>query len=351
MRTMKLYCILFSIIFFAITANAKFILDDIAKMSVEDRRSFFRDSSTKQLANPNDLFPFLIQGMNDKDPTVRRFATQKTVNVMIGLQNFKLKKGGDIPIDTSGLPLVQETLVSLIADSDAQVRGAVIEALAYSDASNERIESILLNRLPQEPSGDLRSVILRTMTFVGYESEEFKQILLSSLEDDSPKVRKKAAAGIAQVKPEGALLKLAKFLQINTNSTIHDLSILHEISDAFAAYGKEARPYLPQLESLLTNKMVSGTAPDRIRKAIEAIKNPKPQTKKRFKTVSLIDASASLPQTNISQAVTSSLPSYSNPSTNLSTVETKSSEPHKIWPWIIGGIILGIIIFQLIRKK
>jgi hypothetical protein len=173
----------------------------------------------------------------------------------------------------SGLPLLKETLAASIADTDIQVRGAAIEALAYSGEPTERTESIFLNRLAQEPSGELRGSILQAMTFAGYSSDRLKSMLIASLDDKDYKTREKAAQCAVTLQPAGGLPKLISLLE-------DQKMILDPVFDAIGAYGAAAGAYLPQLEKLLadpSNRATWGTAKEHLVAAIDKIKNPKPQ--------------------------------------------------------------------------
>jgi HEAT repeat protein len=322
---------------------------DIPAMSLEDRRFLYVTKSSNKLTDRNETLAFLEVGLRDADPIIRRASAGAAGGVMIGLQQIK-KTGSQIPFDTSGMPSLQEALADVIADEDIQARGAAIEALAYSGEPTAKIESVFLSRLSQEPSGELRGSILQAMTFAGYDSDQFESVLIASLDDKDRKTREKAAQGIGALKPDGALPKLIGLLEDRE-------MVLDPVFDAIGSYGSAAAPYLAQLEKLLADNLIGGTAKERLAAAIEKIRNPKPQAsvEPKVKALALMEPRPP-PQSPASSAV-------SNPSFHsLAPVEQLKSETSQAASivgnsslWLIAGVFVvaigaGVMLLRLVRK-
>jgi hypothetical protein len=291
-------------------------VSDIPGLALEDRRTLYLTQNPNKLADRNEFLAFLETGLRDSDVMIRRNAAGSAAGTLIAFQQMK-QKGQPLPVDMSGLPLLQETLAVSMADTDIQVRGAAIEALAYSGEPTEITESIFLNRLAQEPSGELRGSILQAMTFAGYSSDRLKSMLITSFDDKDYKTREKAAQCAVTLRPAGGLPKLISLLE-------DQKMILDPVFDAIGAYGAAAGAYLPQLEKLLadpSNRATWGTAKEHLIAAIEKIKNPKPPA-------SVESTVKALPLT---EPPSPPMPSTLSPvvSASLSSVPSSPVEPSK----------------------
>lgn len=329
-------------------------LSDLSKMTTIERAKFYQNLQPGNLSNVNDFIPALIQGMSDPDDSVRLAAAGKTAYAMVGLQEIR-QQGQSIPVSTEQITALKSKLRETINDESAQVRGSAMAALIYSDAPSSENESALLNRLVQEDEG-LRYSALKDMVRAGYQSVAIKDAALAGLDAENWKERAKAADVIALFTPDDALPKLGALLKVE-NGNVEQLSALHDIVGAMAAYGSRASAYLPALEKLVLDSSIGGTLPDRIRAAVKAIKNPSPQlaATAQIKPVSLVDESPKLP-TPTAAAQTTPVPPVTTPSQKQppSPSPTVAKTKPTPWPWIVGAILLlavaGGILLKLRRK-
>ena len=248
------------------------------------------------------------------------------------------------------LGTLKELLTVRLSDPDAQVRGAAIHGLAYSDAPNPAAEAALLRQLSKEPNDQLKAAIIDAMNSAGYDSNTFGQAVIGSVLNPSDYVRDAAAKAAAKIKPPGALPMLAEALERYRQGT-------HFAVDAIASYGVEARAYLPQLEKLADDESIPDDLRDRARRAIEAIKNPQPaaNTEPKAKAVALIDASPPQPATNAPDLTASSPaapavtpnapPSPPIPIPTTSPVSTPSSAFLWTGAAVAIALLVGLVVF------
>tara|TARA_B100001093_G_C26817473_1_gene1010402 strand:+ start:742 stop:1812 length:1071 start_codon:yes stop_codon:yes gene_type:complete len=242
-------------------------LEAYQNMDTAKRVDFFKQSKFRKLSKPNNFFNVFMMGLSDEDPSVRKYAGMSLSFVISGLQNSSLR-GQEIPWDLSIIvPDLQNSIISNIQTSDDELKGALILSLAYSDSPNKKIEDVLLDVFTKEKNGELRGTILKTLAFVGYESDQFKSILVESLESENRDLLYGALKAVAIVRPDDALSKL---LDLLTKKNV----VKDNVVQAIAAYGQKAQPYLQQLEQLMNDPRIGGTLPGKTRKAIEQIKKP-----------------------------------------------------------------------------
>ncbi len=334
----------------SVSAQKRFSMDDYAKMSAEEKRVLFSGTDNSQLDDPNKFLDLFIQGLEDSDAIVRRRATQKLSLTMIGLQRLK-QQNAAIPVKLNRMAEVQKILTAKLTDPDAETRGAAISAIAYSGAPNRETEITLLTQFGRESNEQLKGGIIETMVFAGYESYTFKQAVFSSLLDASDYVRNASSKAAAQIKPTGALPLLVQALERFTSGR-------HLAVDAVAAYGTEALPYLPNLEKLLADPTIPGDLHNRVSRAIEAIKNPKPQphTEPKVKAVTLVDTDQlPAPDQKIPPAA---VPNTTQPAPEIKTpLETKSAaepieEAAQPTQWgIIAALLLALLAIVAVLLK
>ena len=124
MKTIKFNFFLFFLItatVFAAPTNITFTLNDVAKMSVEERYSIFHDNKIQYIADHNDFLPLIILGVKDEDAKVRHDAVATARFFVGGLQEMKFK-GKPITFDISRLPDLQNALIEKLSDPDHNVR-------------------------------------------------------------------------------------------------------------------------------------------------------------------------------------------------------------------------------------
>jgi len=330
--------------------------EEVLRLDDENRRALYATLRPEQLINPRDYLALLEQGLRDADTVVRRNAAGQTAMALVGLQRLK-REGNTLPIDVSRLPALQDTLRQVLNDPDAQVRGAISSALAFSDVANAEIETLLLEQWRREGNAELRVANLKALVDAGYRSDRLNNALVSSLSDGERRVREQASRLTAEVKPPAALPKLAALLA--------DKEMARDfVVDAIASYGPEAGVYLPTLEKLLGDPSVGGTLPERLRRAIEAIRNPQPQAAAapKVKAVALADAPPAPPQPGAAAPVATTPPPATpaptaSPAASLSPATPAPQTPAPVverkapvWPWV-AGIIALIAIVSLILKR
>lgn len=306
-----------------------FSSSNFSKMSKEQKLKML--TSNPRIEEVDQLLEVLTLGIQDSNKDIQKEAMSKLAATMVGLQQFAQKRGS-IPLSPARLAQVQSVLKAELANQDNQLRGGAYVALAYSGAPSPDVESALLNQFAQESDEMLKGGIIETMGFAGYDSDKYIQTLRESILDPSSYVRNAAAKTIFSLKSPGMLPLLAQALE-------KKLSI-HWNTQAMAAYGAEAQPYLPLLERLLADPTIVGR--EEIANAIAAIKNPSPQaaTTPQIKALSLINVSlptALAATSNPSVATSTQIPTPSPPPT---LEETKSSSN---FPIILAAILAAVI--------
>jgi len=328
-----------------VIAKERFTIDDYAKMDAEQKRKIFA-SNDKEINDPTKFLDLFILGLNDPDPIVQHNATARLSATMVGLQNYKREKG-TIPVDASRMGEVQDALITKISSPDAQIRGAAFQALAFSAEPNPKIESALLEQLAQEQNDQLKGCIIETMGFAGYDSEKYIQTLRGSLSTPSSYdyVSDAAAKTIVALKPPGMLPLLAQMLEKKRS--------LHWGTLAMAAYGAEAKPYLPLLEQLAADPTLGMHG--EISNVIAAIQNPPPSptATPRIKAVSL-QSSATKPPTSATAQTTPAPAQQPEPTESPTPTVATEKQPFSNFPVVLmvtlAAVIAGGIVFFLRRK-
>jgi hypothetical protein len=319
-------------------------------MSVEERRKFFVQAEGEMLGDKRRALEMFVIGVTDADQVTRQKAAQWLAGTVVALQQLK-RAGQPMPIDLGSLKELRQDILTRLNDPDRDTRGALVSALAYSDAPSDTVEAALLSRYSIETDDTLKAAVLQTMASAGYESERFGSILLQAL-NGSHEVQISAAEAVAKIRPKGALPILMSMLERREGGGV-------PVIDAIAAYGAEARPYLPQLEKLIADPSISGDLRERVRQAIEEIKNPTPEAKAepRVKAVALVNASqpqapapTATPAPASAAATAPPAPSSPTPAVAESpvpAVEHKSS----VWPWLVGIAALIVIVAVALKRR
>lgn len=321
-------------------AQNNITLSDFLKMSKDQKLKTL--TSSPQIGEADQFLEVLITGVQDPDKDIQKEAMAKLAATMIGLQQYAQKRGS-APVSPSRITQAQSVLKEELSNPDDQMRGGAFVALAYSSAPNPDIESSLLNLLAQEQNDQLQGGIIETMGFAGYNSDKYVQTLRESILAPSSYVRDAAAKTVVSLKPPGMLPLLAQALK-------KKLSV-HWYSQAMAAYGAEAQPYLPLLEMLAADPTVVGRGD--IANAIAVIKNPSPQAAAtpRIKAISLVDDRALKPPTPTTTAAqTTAVPAATPVQQPQAATPAPSGFP--IVPVaIVGAVIVGIVLCLLRRKS
>jgi hypothetical protein len=335
---------LFLVLVMPCLALASFSPNAFQKMSKEQKLMTL--ASNPPIGDADQLLEVLMMGINDSDKDIQKEAMGKLAATMIGLQQY-VQKHGEIPIDSENIAKAQLALRTQLSNPDDQLRGGAFMALAYSDAPNPDIESALLNQFAREPNEQLKAGIIETMGFAGYDSIRYIQILGESLLTPSSYdyISDAASTVIATLKPPGILPLLAQMLEKKRS--------LHWGTLAMAAYGAEAKPYLPLLEKLAADPTLAMRG--EINNVIAAIQNPPPPpaATPRIKAVSL--QSAAKPPTSAT-AQTTPVPAQqpkptASPAPTVATKKQPSSSFPVVLVVILATVIAGAIVFFLRRKS
>ena len=333
----------------AVPPSQNVTLQEVAVLAVESKREFYASLRPEQLADRDQYFEFLNLGLQDADLIVQRNAAGQTAVALTSLQSIK-RENGVLPISSEKLPALQKTLRQMTNVIDVQVRSAVLSSLIFSDAPNAEIEGVALGQGQREENPEVKAAILKSLVDAGYRSDQINNALISALSDKDMRVRERTSRIIAEVKPPGALPKLAELLK--------DQQMARDfVVQAIAAYGIEALPYLPNLEKLLTDPSIGGTLPGRVRAAIDNIKNPPPQAAAtpQIKAVSLLSSAPSKP----AQSVAAQMPPPSSQQSKLAASPTPTvaaeKQPSSSFPVvpvvILAAVIAGAFVFLLRRKS
>jgi hypothetical protein len=261
---------------------AQLTLEQIQRKDATARAQVYQELQPQTLTNPDDFVVALATGVRDSSANVRSAASTKAVYVMLALQKAKREKR-PLPVNVTGLDSLRAALSEALIDPDAKVRVAAAAALIYSGAPNREIEQTLLRGIEGETNAEIRVSMAKDMALAGYQSPAVEAVLLEALDNPDKKIRERAARAIGLVKPKQGLINLAK--RLDDAEMVRDFVV-----EAIAAYGKEATPYLPELNRLRADKKIGGTLPHRVDKAIEAISSAQsqaPTTDQRPKPVDL----------------------------------------------------------------
>lgn len=334
----------------AVPPSQNLTLQEASTLSIESKRQFYANLRPEQLADPNQYFEFLNQGLQDTDLIVQRNAAGQTAVALISLQSIK-RVNGVLPISSEKLPALQETLRRMTSAADVQVRSAVLSSLIFSDAPNAEIEAVTLGQWQREDIPEIKAAILKSLVDAGYRSDQIDSALISALSDQDMRVRERTSRVIAEVKPPNALPKLAELL--TDQQMVRDFVV-----QAIGEYGHEALPYVPNLEKLLTDPAVGGTLRPRIQAAIESIKNPPSEASATpiIESVSLVDASSKPPTPAPSNPVPTQQPKSTAVATPMPSPTAEETMPapsgFPIVPVaVLAAVILGIVLYLLRRRS
>lgn len=285
-RILIIFSILFSGGLYAVDTEI------FSTMSSDEKKSFFMQEKGQKLSNADDFIPVLMLGLMDTNIEVKQKAFMFASQTMVGLQKLRAKSI-QMPFDLSEMPKLQKVLLQNLSNKDDLIRSGSISALIYSDSPNPTFESSLVKQFKNEENPEIKASILESLVYAGYDSEEFKELLVESLEHDNRHVIEKAALGISVLVPEGALPKLANHLSLENKY------YLSSILNAMAAYGENAKSYLPKLYEILDDPLTGGTLPRDIRKSIQGIKDSSSIVRqKKESTFKLYEQNSSVEQKN-----------------------------------------------------
>lgn len=251
-------------------------------MSVDARRAFF-SNETADLNDPAKVLEWLILGLRDPDPIVQRKAAATTAFAMLGFQKIQREKGS-VPVDVRQVVAIQDALIGHLSNPDAEVRGAAVQALAFSGEPNAKIENALLAQYAQEANGRIKGAIIDVMARAGFESDKFLSVLRDGLLASDDSVREAATRSILDLRPPDVLPLLDRALeQYKTGRRL--------VIDVMAAYGAAAQPYLKTLETVGADPSLPSDLRDRAKSAVTKIKEPHRQSapKPRSKALSLVN--------------------------------------------------------------
>jgi HEAT repeat protein len=264
-----------------VSARSADPLQDYQRLSVEARRAFFGNENA-DLDDPARVLEWLILGLREPDPIVQRKAAAKTAFVMLGLQKIQRDKGS-VPLDVRQIETIQNALIDHLSNTDSEVRGAAVQALAFSAEPNAKIEEALLAQFGRETNGQVKGGILEVMARAGYESDKYLGVLRAGLLASDDKVREAATRSVLLLRPPDVLPLLARALeQYKTGRRL--------VINVMAAYGTAAQPYLKTLETVAADPSLPSDLRDRAKSAVRKIKEPAPPSspEPRSKALSLV---------------------------------------------------------------
>lgn len=251
-------------------------------MTVDARRALFSNHAT-ELNDPTQVLEFLILGLRDADPIVQRKAAGKTAFLMLGLQKIQREKGS-VPVEGRQIVAIQDSLIRHLSNPDAEVRGAAVQALAFSAEPNAKIEKALLAQFEREGNAQIKGAVIDVMARAGYDSEKYRIVLRHGLLASEDSVREAATKSIMNLRPPEMLPLLARALEQYQSGR-------RFVIDVMAAYGAAAQPYLKTLETVAADPSLPNELRDRARSAVAKIKEPQPQSspEPRRKALSLVN--------------------------------------------------------------
>jgi hypothetical protein len=264
-----------------VSAPSAVPVHDYERMSADSRRAFFSNENA-DLNDPATVLEWLILGLQDPDPIVQRKAAAKTAFTMLGLQKIQRDKGS-VPIAGRHIAAIQDSLIGHLSNPDTEVRGAAVQALAFSAEPNPKIEKALLAQFGREVKGQIKGTIVDAMAKAGYESDKYLIVLRDGLLASEDSVREAATRSIMHLRPTDGLPLLVRALeQYKTGRRF--------VIDAMAAYGAAAQPYLKTLETVAADPSLPSDLRDRARNAAIKIKEPHRQSspEPRSKALSLV---------------------------------------------------------------
>jgi HEAT repeat protein len=238
-----------------------------------------RRSAAKELAvkNPeklgNDALPLIQKGLKDPDVEVRRLAAAAIYRVAhASTYTSKAKAEWGIKTnpheDTQMQKSLSETLVSVLTDTDVEVRENAVQALASGFPLTPEAESAVTRLYDREPSAKSRSAIVDYL--VRAHSSKATDYVLKGLTDPSSRVRGWAADALMRLKPQprtGLDILVAR-LDAETEPFTKQKFIT-----AIGVYEQMAAPHLPKLRGMLSHE-TDNTTKSTLAHTIARIENP-----------------------------------------------------------------------------
>lgn len=213
----------------------------------------------------DDLLPVIFLSIKDSDQEVRYYGLSAARMLSHAVVLSKQSKDGQIfgrkvTLDFRKEARLEALLRKAAADSDPRIRTCAVSVLAKGYPPTPQNEELLVKLSGTEKHPQVRREIVDGIGVGKYSSKGSERVLTTMLDDKSQDVKGWAGYFLGQMKAKDALPILVSKLD-------DDRPFVKErILQGIKAYGKNARPFLPELKKrLATEKSASA------RKAIETV--------------------------------------------------------------------------------
>lgn len=257
-------------------------ISQYAGLNEAEKNALVGGMSNLRLQDETQMMKLLTLAAQDASESVRRKAVQRAALTLAGLQDMA-RAGRPAPVSPQDLEALVSVVKTRVKDADRETRAAAYRALAASAAPDATgLEPLLLDCLRYETDAEMRGALISALTNAGYQSEDFKRVIVERLAAAEDKEFEALAAAAGRLGLVEALPVLMD--RLGKPGTSQPLLLR-----ALAAFGKLAQAAKPRIEVLLADPAFA--SPGEARTALAALEQePRPQVIARF--VNLIPASS-----------------------------------------------------------
>lgn len=195
----------------------------------------------------NEILPVLEAGLSDTEVDARRGAVAALVRIAWATKAAR-DQGVPVTPNLSSLETLYGTLRNHLSDPDEEVRGLALVTMFFGYQNSSDFYELLIQRFSEE-TPEIRAGIIEILAEDKYESDEVKELIMLGLQSDHFKLREESVKATKKIKIPEALPFLAEGLRSP------DPIMRQRYLSALATYGKDAAPYLSDLEQLSATEL------------------------------------------------------------------------------------------------
>lgn len=195
----------------------------------------------------NEILPVLEVGLSDDEVDARKLAGAALFRIAWATKAAR-DQGVSVVPNLSSLESLYGTLRNHLSDPDEEVRGLALATIFLGYENTSEFYELLIQRFSEE-TPEMRAAIIGVFAEDNYESDEVKKLIMLGLQDDHFKLREESVKATKKIKIPEALPFLAEGLRSPDPIT------RQRYLSALATYGKDAAPYLSDLEQLSATEL------------------------------------------------------------------------------------------------
>ena len=187
--------------------------------------------------------PKVTEGLADTESSTRLMALRVLIKIITHNETLKFQ-GHEKEVNLNKQPKILASLLIMVKDKNPKIRSGSITILSLGFEPSDKIQSAIYKQMQIESSREVKMSALNFIQKVGGIPEEYESILIDILNSKDKGLSRNAAITMGAIKMKSGLpLLIEKFKISNIEGSFETYY------RAIYLYKKEAKPYLPVLES------------------------------------------------------------------------------------------------------